>query len=63
MEQQVSYTLDSTWIRWTMRKKAPPASPPNWGFGEDEVMQISMAVREGAVNASCTATNTRRIKK
>jgi hypothetical protein len=33
------------------------------GFGEEEVMQISMAVREARSTQSCTATNMPPTKK
>ena len=34
-----------------MPRRRPPSIATELGFPDDEVMQISMAVREGAVNA------------
>ncbi|HXO32917.1 MAG TPA: ATP-binding protein [Candidatus Acidoferrales bacterium] len=51
MEQQVSYTLDSTLETVDHAEESATRIATELGFGEDEVMQISMAVREGAVNA------------
>jgi serine/threonine-protein kinase RsbW len=51
MEQQVSYTLDSTLETVDHAEERASRIATELGFGEDEVMQISMAVREGAVNA------------
>ncbi|MFZ0420799.1 MAG: ATP-binding protein [Candidatus Sulfotelmatobacter sp.] len=51
MEQQVSYTLDSTLDTVDHAEESATRIATELGFGEDEVMQISMAVREGAVNA------------
>src|SRR3984957_7586133 len=51
MEQQVSYTLDSTLDTVDHAEENATRIATELGFGEDEVMQISMAVREGAVNA------------
>ena len=51
MEQQVSYTLDSTVETVDHAEESATRIATELGFGEDEVMQISMAVREGAVNA------------
>jgi serine/threonine-protein kinase RsbW len=51
MEQQVSYTLDSTLDTVDSAEQKAIRIATELGFGEDEVMQISMAVREGAVNA------------
>jgi len=51
MEQSVSYTLDSTLDTVDNAEQKANRIATELGFGEDEVMQISMAVREGAVNA------------
>ena len=51
MEQQVSYTLDSTLETVDHAEEKATRIATELGFGDDEVMQISMAVREGAVNA------------
>ena len=51
MEQLVSYTLDSTLDTVDHAEENATRIATELGFGEDEVMQISMAVREGAVNA------------
>ncbi len=51
MEQLVSYTLDSTLDTVDHAEQKATRIAKEMGFGEDEVMQISMAVREGAVNA------------
>lgn len=51
MEQQVSYTLDSTLDTVDNAEQQATRIATELGFGDDEVMQISMAVREGAVNA------------
>ncbi len=51
MEQLVSYTLDSTLDTVDNAEQTATRIAQEMGFGEDEVMQISMAVREGAVNA------------
>jgi serine/threonine-protein kinase RsbW len=50
-EQRVSYTLDSTLETVDSAEQKATRIATELGFGEDEVMQISMAVREGAVNA------------
>jgi serine/threonine-protein kinase RsbW len=50
-EQRVSYTLDSTLETVDSAEEKATRFATELGFGEDEVMQISMAVREGAVNA------------
>jgi serine/threonine-protein kinase RsbW len=50
-EQRVSYTLDSTLETVDNAESKATHIATELGFGEDEVMQISMAVREGAVNA------------
>ncbi|MFZ0816292.1 MAG: ATP-binding protein [Candidatus Sulfotelmatobacter sp.] len=51
MEQSVSYTLDSTLETVDHAEEKATRIATELGFGEDEVLQISMAVREGAVNA------------
>jgi len=50
-KSQVSYTLDSTLETVDSAEQAASRIAVEAGFGEDEVMQISMAVREAAVNA------------
>jgi serine/threonine-protein kinase RsbW len=50
-EQRVSYTLDSTVETVDSAEEKATRIAAELGFPEDEVMQISMAVREGAVNA------------
>jgi serine/threonine-protein kinase RsbW len=51
MEQSVSYTFDSTLDTVDHAEEKATRIATELGFAEDEVMQISMAVREGAVNA------------
>ena len=51
MEQLVSYTLDSTLETVDHAEEKASRIATELGFQDDEVMQISMAVREGAVNA------------
>jgi serine/threonine-protein kinase RsbW len=51
MELQVSYTLDSTLDTVDSAEEKATRVATELGFAEDEIMQISMAVREGAVNA------------
>jgi serine/threonine-protein kinase RsbW len=51
MEQPVSYTFDSTLETVDHAEEKATRIATELGFAEDEVMQISMAVREGAVNA------------
>jgi serine/threonine-protein kinase RsbW len=46
-----SYTLDSTLETVDSAEQAATKIASEAGFGEDEVMQIAMAVREAAVNA------------
>jgi serine/threonine-protein kinase RsbW len=46
-----SYTLDSTLETVDSAEQAAAKMAAESGFDEDEVMQISMAVREAAVNA------------
>lgn len=50
-EQRVSYELDSSLETIDRAEQKATHIAAELGFGEDEVMQISMAVREGAVNA------------
>jgi len=50
-EQRVSYTLDSTLETVDSAEQTASRIAVEAGFGDDEVMQISMAVREAAVNA------------
>ena len=48
---RVSYTLDSTLETVDNAEQTASRIAAETGFDEDQVMQISMAVREGAVNA------------
>jgi len=48
---RVSYTLDSTLETVDSAEQTASRMAAEAGFGDDEVMQISMAVREAAVNA------------
>jgi serine/threonine-protein kinase RsbW len=57
MELQVSYTLDSTLETIDHAEEQANRIATELGFGDDEVMQISMAVREGAVNAVLHGNN------
>ena len=50
-EQRVSYTMDSSLETIDSAEQKATRIATDLGFGDDEVMQISMAVREGAVNA------------
>lgn len=50
-EQRVSYTLDSSLETIDSAEEKATRIATDLGFADDEVMQISMAVREGAVNA------------
>lgn len=50
-EQRVSYTLDSSLETIDGAEEKATRIATELGFPDDEVMQISMAVREGAVNA------------
>jgi serine/threonine-protein kinase RsbW len=50
-EHRVSYTLDSTLETVDSAEQTASRIAEEAGFGEDEIMQISMAVREAAVNA------------
>jgi len=50
-EQRVSYTLDSSLETIDNAEEKATRIATELGFPDDEIMQISMAVREGAVNA------------
>jgi len=50
-EKRVSYTMDSTLETVDNAEHTASQIAAEAGFDEDEVMQISMAVREAAVNA------------
>jgi serine/threonine-protein kinase RsbW len=50
-EQRVSYTMDSTLETVDSAEQTACRIAAEAGFGDDEIMQISMAVREAAVNA------------
>jgi serine/threonine-protein kinase RsbW len=50
-EQRVSYTLDSSLETIDNAEANATRVATELGFADDEVMQISMAVREAAVNA------------
>ena len=50
-EQRVSYTLDSSLETIDSAEEKATRIATDLGFSDDEIMQISMAVREGAVNA------------
>lgn len=50
-KQKVSYTMDSTLETVDSAEQTASRIAADAGFGEDEVMQISMAVREAAINA------------
>jgi len=50
-DQRLSYTLDSTLETVDKAEENATRIATDLGFAEDEVMQISMAVREAAVNA------------
>src|SRR5580700_9770263 len=50
-ELRVSYTLDSTLETVDSAEQTASRIAAETGFDEDQVMQISMAVREAAVNA------------
>jgi serine/threonine-protein kinase RsbW len=50
-EQRVSYTLNSSLETIDSAEEKATRIAAELGFDDDEVMQISMAVREGAVNA------------
>jgi serine/threonine-protein kinase RsbW len=57
MELQVSYTLDSTLDTVDQAEGQATRIATEAGFGDEEVMQISMAVRESAVNAVLHGNN------
>jgi serine/threonine-protein kinase RsbW len=48
---RVSYTLDSTLETVNSAEETASRMAAEAGFGEEEIMKISMAVREAAVNA------------
>jgi serine/threonine-protein kinase RsbW len=50
-KNRVSFTLDSTLETVDSAEQAASRMAAEAGFAEDEIMQISMAVREAAVNA------------
>lgn len=50
-EQRVSYTMDSSLETIDRAEQKASHIATELGLGDDEVMQISMAVREGTVNA------------
>src|SRR5579862_8874097 len=50
-EQRVSLTLDSTLETVDSAEQTATRIAGEAGFGDEEIMQISMAVREAAVNA------------
>jgi serine/threonine-protein kinase RsbW len=50
-EHRVSYTLDSTLETVNNAEEAASRAATEAGFGDEEIMKISMAVREAAVNA------------
>ncbi len=50
-EQRVSYTLDSTLETVDNAEQTASRIAAENGFDDDEIMRISMAVREAAVNA------------
>ena len=50
-KQRVSYTLDSTLETVDSAEQTATRIAAEAGFEEDEVMRISMAVREAAINA------------
>jgi len=62
-EQRVSYTLDSSLETIDSAEEKATRIATELGFGDDEVMQISMAVREGAVNAVLHGNNYAKDKK
>ncbi|HZQ23662.1 MAG TPA: ATP-binding protein [Terriglobales bacterium] len=49
--KQVSYTLDSTLETVNNAEETASRMAAEAGFGDEDVMKISMAVREAAVNA------------
>jgi serine/threonine-protein kinase RsbW len=50
-DQRVFYTLDSSLETIDSAEEKATRIATDLGFGDEEIMQISMAVREGAVNA------------
>lgn len=50
-QNRVSYTLDSTLETVNSAEEAATRIAGEAGFADDEIMKISMAVREAAVNA------------
>ena len=50
-KQRVSYTLDSSLETVDSAEQTASKMATEAGFDEDEVMRISMAVREAAINA------------
>jgi serine/threonine-protein kinase RsbW len=56
-EQRLSYTLDSTLETVDTAEQTAGRVATEAGFDEDTVMQISMAVREAAVNAVLHGNN------
>jgi serine/threonine-protein kinase RsbW len=50
-DNRVAYTLDSTLDSVNQAEQTATRVASGAGFGEDEVVQISMAVREAAINA------------
>src|SRR5260370_18019298 len=50
-EDRVSYTLDSTLETVNNAEETAGRMAAEAGFDDEEIMKISMAVREGAVNA------------
>jgi serine/threonine-protein kinase RsbW len=50
-EQRISYTLDSTLETVDSAEQKATQFASDLGFSEEEILQISMAVREAAVNA------------
>ena len=50
-KQRVSYTLDSSLETVDSAEQTASKMAAEAGFDEDEVMRISMAVREAAINA------------
>ena len=50
-EQRISYTLDSTLESVDSAEQKATQFATELGFTEEEILQISMAVREAAVNA------------
>jgi len=50
-EQRVSYTLDSTLETVNSAEETASRIAAEAGFADEEIMKISMAVREAAVNA------------